>query len=161
MQNHNDDTIKTSRRSSLEKYTSHFIERVVYERELETEQSCNILTPTLLPITAFLSHSPGLLNRGLGAQPLWMLVSLPHHISNSSDLQTDWISCAPRYIIVQRPPSSCGCHKLHSFNPSMIKVIFWYSSTGCTCNLHRCISYLDSQAGSEVNIQQLYGKDHG
>ena len=36
------------------------------ERELETEQNCNILTPTLLAITAFLSRSPGLLNRGPG-----------------------------------------------------------------------------------------------
>ena len=58
--------------------------------------------------------------------------SLPHLISNSSDLQqpnrgpegslcwvlaffcrvlspTDWISCALSYIIVQRPPSFCGC----------------------------------------------------
>ena len=32
--------------------------------ELETEQNCNILTPTLLAIAAFLSRSPGLLNRG-------------------------------------------------------------------------------------------------
>ena len=68
---------------------------------------------------------------------------------------THWTSCALSYIIVQRPPSSCGCHKLHSFNPSMVKVIFWYSSTGCTSYLHRCISYFDSLAGSEVNIQQL------
>ena len=36
------------------------------ERELEAEQNCNILTPTLLAITAFLSPSPGLLNRGPG-----------------------------------------------------------------------------------------------
>ena len=34
------------------------------ERELETEQNCNILTPTLLAITVFLSSSPGLLNWG-------------------------------------------------------------------------------------------------
>ena len=61
---------KDGRHSSLEKYTSHFIEKVVCERELETEQNCNILTPILLAITAFLSRSPGLLNRGLGAQPL-------------------------------------------------------------------------------------------
>ena len=31
-------TIKTSGHNSLEKYTSHFIERVVCERDLETEQ---------------------------------------------------------------------------------------------------------------------------
>ena len=66
---------------------------------------------------------------------------------------TDWTSCVPSYIIVQRPPSSCGCHKSHSFNPSTVKVIFWYSSTGCTCYLHRCISYFDSPSRSEVNIQ--------
>ena len=60
---------KDERHSSLEKYISHFIERVVCERELEIEQNCNLLTPTLLAITAFLSRSPGLLNRG----PLWML----------------------------------------------------------------------------------------
>ena len=28
------------------------------------------------------------------------------------------------------------------------------SSTGCTCYLHRCISFFDSLAGSEVNMQQ-------
>ena len=35
--------------------------------ELETEQNCNILTPTLLAIAAFLSRSLGLLNRGPGS----------------------------------------------------------------------------------------------
>ena len=51
MQNHNDDTIKMSNTVLLEKYTSHFIERFVCERELETEQNCNILTPTLVAIS--------------------------------------------------------------------------------------------------------------
>ena len=59
------ETYSTQRRA--EKYTSHFIERVVCERELETEQNCNILTPTLLANTVFLSHSPGLLNWGPGS----------------------------------------------------------------------------------------------
>ena len=48
-------TIKTSGHSSLEKYTSHFIwkaskglRKVLSVRgELETEQDCNILTPTI------------------------------------------------------------------------------------------------------------------
>ena len=57
----------------LEKYTSHFIERVVCERELETEQNCNILTSTLLAITTFLSRPPGLLNRGPGGPLCWLL----------------------------------------------------------------------------------------
>ena len=78
MQNHNNATIMMSGHSSLEKYTSHFIERVWkgYEGyycvrdELETKENCNILTPTLMAITVFLSHSPGLLNQGPEAQPL-------------------------------------------------------------------------------------------
>ena len=40
-------------------------------------------------------------------------------------------------------------------NPSTVNVISWYSSTGCTCYLHRCISYFDSLAESEVNIKHL------
>ena len=43
--------------------------------------------------------------------------SLPHIISNWSDLQTDWISCALSYMIVQRPPSSCGRHNFPLIQP--------------------------------------------
>ena len=82
--------MKTSGHRSLEKYTSHFIERVVCERELETEQNCNILTPTLMAITAFLLRSPGLLNRGPGAQPLWDIVLIP-----ASSLQLQLLSRGP------------------------------------------------------------------
>ena len=75
-------TIKTS---SLEKYTSHFIRKgskglrkvLSVRDELETEQNCNILTPTLLAIAAFL----GLLNRGPGT---WF--SFQHLLSNWSEL---------------------------------------------------------------------------
>ena len=85
--------IKTSGHRSLEKYTSHFIERVRkgyegyhYVRgELETEQNCNILTPTLMAITAFLSRFPGLLNRGSGdpaSAGTWF--SFQHLLSNSN-----------------------------------------------------------------------------
>ena len=83
-----------------------------------------------------------------GAQPLRDMFLNPASSPNWSDLQTDWISCALSYIIVQPPASSFGRHKLHSFNPSTVKVILCYSSTGCTCYLHRCISNFDSPAGS-------------
>ena len=71
MQMHND-AIKTSGHSSLEKYTSHFIERFVYERELETEQRLQHIDPR--NSSGYHSFSfpfswaaqPG----GLGAQPL-------------------------------------------------------------------------------------------
>ena len=76
MQKHND-AMKTSGHSSLEKYTSHFIERVVCERELETEQNCNILTPTLMAITAFFPVLLGCSTGGLGAQPLCDTILIP------------------------------------------------------------------------------------
>ena len=107
-----------------------------------------------MAITAFLSRSPGLLNRGSGGP-----ASLGHGPHSSIFSPTGLISncltsCLyPGYIIVQRPPSSCGHHKSHSFNPSTVKVISWYSSTGCTCYLHRRISYFDSLAG--VNMLHL------
>ena len=53
------------------------------ERELETEQYCNILTPTPKATTVFLSRSPGLPNRGAWVPSLsgcWF--SLLHLISN-------------------------------------------------------------------------------
>ena len=89
MQNHNDDTIKTSD-TVLRKIYLSYSERVVCERELETEQNCNILTPTLLAITAFLSRSPGLLNCGPSLSRCWF--SLPHLISNSSAPQLVWFT---------------------------------------------------------------------
>ena len=131
--------------------------------ELEAEQNCNILTPKQGFFPVLLGCSTG----GLEAQALWEMVLIT---ASSLQLQlldrgswgltllgaaflyrilspTDWTSCAPRYIIVRRIPSSCGRHKSHSFNPSTVKVISWYSSTGCTCYLHRCISYFDRLAG--------------
>ena len=69
---HTDTMIKTDARSdndrcrktSLTKFTSHFIARVqkgcsrfACERELETEHNWNILTPKLWPSTLCLSHS--------------------------------------------------------------------------------------------------------
>ena len=90
--------------SSLEKYTSHFIERVVCERELETKQNCNILTPTLMATTAFLSCSPGLLNRGLGGP-----ASLGHGPHSSIFFPTDlrlWTPTATAQSEVLGAPSA-------------------------------------------------------
>ena len=91
MPKHND-AMKTSGHSLLEKYTSHFIERVVCERELETELNCNILTPTLMAITAFLSRSPGLLNGDLGAQPFCDMFLIP-----ASSLQLQLLNRGPAW----------------------------------------------------------------
>ena len=69
---------------------------------METEQNCNILTPTLLAITAFLSRSPGQLNRGLGPSLSGCWFSLLHLISNSSDPQLqllNWESRGPLLLV--------------------------------------------------------------
>ena len=137
--------IKTSDTVLKKIYISLYWKGCVWEGELETEQNCNILTLTLLAITAFLSCSPRLLNWGPRLSGTYS--SIQHILTNWSDLQTDWISCALSYIIVQCPPSSCGRYKLHSFNLSTVKVIISWS-TECTCYLYRCISYFDSPAGS-------------
>ena len=101
--------------------------------ELGTEQNCNILTPTLMAITAFLSHSPGLLIWG---PSLSRTFSFQHLLSNCNcsigglrapsagywfsllHLISNWLtSCLhPSYIIVRHPPS-CECHKSHSIQP--------------------------------------------
>ena len=92
-------------------YLSLFLKGFVCERELETEQNCNILSPTLMAISLvsfsfFWCCSTG----GPGAQlsaECWL--SLPHLVTNGSGLQTGLISkltdflSSPSYIIVQSP----------------------------------------------------------
>ena len=63
------------------------------------------------------------------------------------------------YSILSPTNSNFLCTELYyyftptQFNLSTVKVITLIPSTGCTCYLHRCISYLDSSAG--VNIQHF------
>ena len=118
-------TIKTSGHSSLEKYTSHFIEKVVCERELETEQRLQHIDP----------HSPGYHSLSFpfswAAQPgawgpslCWNMVLIP-----ASSLQLIWTCCRRGYIIIWRPPTSC---KRHNFalnstpRQSSSALISWY-----------------------------------
>ena len=60
------------------------------ESELETEQNCNILTPTLLAITAFLSRSPGLLKRGPGG-PAFLGAGFLYRILPPTRLIPNWL----------------------------------------------------------------------
>ena len=92
----------------------------------------------------------------LAAQPgawgpslCWDMVLIP-----ASSLQLIWTSCRRGYIIIWRAPASCEHHNSHSIQPVDSQCYPQISSTGCTCYLHRCISYFDSLAGSEVNMQQ-------
>ena len=153
--------IKTSGHSSLEKYTSHFIwkgskglQKVLSVRgELGTEQNCNILTPTLMATTAFLSRCPGLLNQGPGDQPL---LGYGSHSSIFSPTDLNFLSPG-LYNNLTSTYFLRASQFRTQFNSSTVKVApgLQISLTGCTCYLHKCISYFDSLAGSEVNIQQL------
>ena len=136
--------------NSLEKYTSHFIERVVCERELETEQRLQYIDPQLFWLSQpFFPVLLGCSTRGLGAQPL-----LGHgsHSSIFSPTDLNFLSpglcndLTPTYFL--RASQFCT-----QFNPLTVQVALdlLISSTGCTCYLHRCISSFDSLAG--VNMQ--------
>ena len=86
--------------------TSHFIVRFVYERELEINQNCNILTPTLMAI----SIMSFLFSRAAQPEARWL--SLLHLVSNSSDLQLDRGS--------QRPVLLGGGFLYHIFSPTSL-----------------------------------------
>ena len=124
--------MKMSRHSSLEKYTSHFIwkgskglrKALLCERWVGDWIELQLLYPTLIAITAFLSRSAQpvawgpslsgtwssfqasslklqLLNRGYEGPLCWVLI-----LPTASYLQLTRTSCAPSYIIVLRPFNS-------------------------------------------------------
>ena len=83
---------KDERHSSLEKYTSHFIERVVCERELETKQNCNILTPSVTFPFSWAAQ-PATWGPSLSGT----CSSIQHLFFNWSDLQTLNFLCTELY----------------------------------------------------------------
>ena len=98
---------KDERRLLLKKYTSHFIWKFVCERELETEQNCNILTP----------HSYGhqrcvflvllMLNRTPGGSAFCLVLTFSSHILSPTGLQTHWGSRGPFRLMVAFSTTSC------------------------------------------------------
>ena len=102
MHKHND-TIKTSATVLKKNIPLTLFERVVYERELKTEQNCHILTPTLVAISVSFPFSGVAQPEARGPSSLLGAV-----FSTASFLQlfwspkNSWISCALTYIIVQR-----------------------------------------------------------
>ena len=121
--------------------------------ELETEQNCNVLTPTLMAITAFLSCSPGLLNQGPGGP-----ASLGHGPHSSIFSPNDLNFLSPGLYNNLTTTYFLRASQFHTqFNSSTVKFApdLLISSIECVCYLHRCISSFDSLAGSEVNMQQI------
>ena len=159
MQKHSYTITETSEHSSLEKYTSHFIWKG--SKGLLKVLLCERWVGGRTELQHIDSHSyshnsvsfPFSWAAQPGAQPLRDMFLIP-----VSSLQLTRSSCRRGYIIIWPPLLFLRASQFRTqFNPSIVKVISWYSSTGCTCYLHWCISYLDSLAWSEVNIQQLVG----
>ena len=98
----------------------------------------------ILSLTGLVSK---LLSRGPEGSLCWVLA-----FSTASCLQLVWSPNWLNFLCTQlynsSLPTFLWTSQSHSFNPSTVKVIFWYSLGGCSCYLHRCISYFDSPAGS-------------
>ena len=136
--------------SSLEKYPSPFMERVVCEKELETEQRLQHIDPLQSFFPVLLGCSTG----GLGAQPL-----LGHGSHSSIFSPTDLNFLSPGLYNNLTPTYFLRVSQFHAqFNPSTVKVApdLLISLIGCTCYLQRWISSFDSLAGSEVNMQLFF-----
>ena len=144
-------TIRTSGHSSLKKvYLSLYWKGCVWEVSWRLNKDCNILTTlnssgySIISFPFSCAAQPG----AWGPSLCWDMVLIP-----ASFLQLIWTSCCRGYMIIWRPPTSCERHNSHSIQPIDSQGCPLISSTGCTCYLHRCISYFDSSAGSEVNMQ--------
>ena len=139
-------TIRTNEHTSLEKYTSHTLFEMVakglYVRgELETKQTAIYWPPVPLSLAALLSRSAGLLNWGLwGPSPLWELV-----LTTASYLQLTEPVCGTGLYNCLTPTCFLWASHLHPIQPVHSQGYTLISSTGCTCYLHRCISYLTAQ----------------
>ena len=98
--------------------------------------------PLLWPSVLCLSRSPGRLNRRPGGPLCWVLFSLPHLVSYSSDLQlTDFLS-SPSYKIAQLPTQYLPItgHRDVSLQLSLEWHV-WLSSSGNNCHgVHRSLS---------------------
>ena len=136
----------TNEHTSLEKYTSHTLcERVAkglcVRDELETGQTATYWPQVPLSLAALFSRSAGLLNRGSwGPSPLWELV-----LTTASYLQLTEPVCGTG--LYNCLPYTCflWASHLHPIQPVHSQGYTLISSTGCTCYLHRCISYLTAR----------------
>ena len=145
---------KTSKTVFLKNIPLTLFERFVCERELESKPNCNILTSTLRAINVVFLVLQGCSTGGPGDHSLldagflyrilsptglqtqsgvpkapsagcWL--SLPHLVSNSSDLQLSDLLSPPSYIIVQSSTHSLEWH-------------VWSSSSGNNCHaVHRSL----------------------
>ena len=159
MQKHNDDTIKTSDTVPYKNIPLTLFERVrkgylrfYCERELETEENCNIWTALLWPQQHFFPVLLGSSTGDLGAQPLWDMFLIPASLQLVWS-PTDWTSFAPSYIIIWRPLFLWASQfRTHSTRPR--SRLYPDIPRPDAPVIYRCISYFDCLAG--VNMLHLY-----
>ena len=122
--------IKTSKDFFKKIYLSLYWKSLRVRGSWRPNRTAIYWSPLSWPSVLWLSRFPGLLNRRPdGPAFCWVLFSLPHLVSNSSDLRlTDFLS-SPSYIIVQSPTQSLEWH-------------VWSSSSGNNYHVfHRSLSF--------------------
>ena len=120
---HIDAIIKTSKEFFKKIYLSLYLKVCVWDG-VGDRQNCNILTPTLVAISVVFLVLLGWSTGGLGAQlsaECWL--SLPHLLSNSSGLQTNWLPVFTELYNSSTSTFFLWASQLHPFNPSTVKVI--------------------------------------
>ena len=132
-------------------------QRVICERWVgDWTKTATYWTSALLATAALLSRSAGLLNRwpwGLGAQ---LLRGPGSHcfelqpLTLNSDLQLTWTSYGTGLYNFFDFHLLQWASYLHLIQPVHSQGYSLISSTGCTCYLHRCISYLTARSGQRL-----------
>ena len=123
--------IKTSDDFFKKKYTSYFIWKgCVCERQLETNRTATYWPPLLWPSALCLSRFPDVQPEAQGSAFCWL--SLPHLVTNSSDLQLNDILSLPSYIIVQSPTQSFEWHVRSSSSGNNCHAVHWSLSSGAS-----------------------------
>ena len=117
--------------------------------ELETEQTATYWPPVPLSLSALLSRSAGRLNRGS-----WRLIALCWVLvlSAASYLQLNEPLCGTGFYNSLASTRFLWASHLHPIQHVHSEGYTLISSTGFTCYLHKCISYL--KARPRVNMLQ-------
>ena len=142
MRNHNNDTIITTTQSFRKIYLSLYLKGLCVRGSRRPNRTATYWPPLLWPL-AFLSRSPGLLNRrSRGPALRWVLAFSNTSISKLSDFQTNWLSGFTELYNSSTPtqsPPTTGHQNMH-FPPSLEWHV-WSSSCGNNCHaVHRSLS---------------------
>ena len=122
---------------------------IVWEVSWRLNKTATYWPPALLDIAAFLSRSAGLLNRGPGGPAS---TGSGSHSSNwNTDFKlwspTNWLPVAAGLYHCLISTCFLWRHNSHSIPPVNSQGCPLISSTGCTCYLYWCISYLTAWPG--------------